>query len=475
MKNELKRIARFGAGYVVCGFLLAACGSGGNSEPETLPVSAAPDLNKPPVIYGTPPVSVPQSASYAFSPSASDPDGDPLSFSILNRPPWANFDSANGSLSGTPGSADTGTTTGIVISVSDGAASASLPPFDLTVTAGDSAGPIIISATAPTNYVWAVLADNEPVYVDGAGKFINVPAVYRGLQYLRTGDNDKFFAIADAISFTVDQPVSVLIAYDPQFSAVPVWLESWANTGTQLTASHLVFDVYLKDFPAGRVILGGNEFGGNMYSVIVAAAGQLVFPTLPPEQPPIPPPAPPPNVPPTISGVPGTSINAGSNYQFQPVASDADGDVLTFSITNLPSWANFDSGSGAFLGLPTAADVGTYPNIVIGVSDGQTSVSLNPFNIDVVGGGLTGSATLSWIGPTQNADGTPLTDLAGFSVYYGTTLGSYPYSDRIDNPGVTTHVIRNLASGTWFFVVTARDTAGNQSVESNAASKTILP
>ena len=48
-----------------------------------------------------------------------------------------------------------------------------------------------------------------------------------------------------------------------------------------------------------------------------------------------------------------------------------------------------------------------------------------------------GSATLSWAAPTKNEDGTALTDLAGYKLYWGTTPGSYPNSVTINNPGRT--------------------------------------
>src|SRR5690606_39480718 len=60
-------------------------------------------------------------------------DGDLLTYGIVNKPDWASFNTVTGELSGTPGNDDVGTTTGIVITVSDGALDASLPAFDLEV------------------------------------------------------------------------------------------------------------------------------------------------------------------------------------------------------------------------------------------------------------------------------------------------------------------------------------------------------
>ena len=91
--------------------------------------------NTPPTIGGTPPTSVDEDSTYSFTPQANDADaGDVLTFSIISRPSWASFDSATGTLSGTPTNQDVGTTSGITIIVTDSASdSAFLTPFAITV------------------------------------------------------------------------------------------------------------------------------------------------------------------------------------------------------------------------------------------------------------------------------------------------------------------------------------------------------
>lgn len=88
------------------------------------------------------------------------------------------------------------------------------------------------------------------------------------------------------------------------------------------------------------------------------------------------------------------------------------------------------------------------------------------------GGGATAIVTLAWNAPTTNADGTPLTNLAGYKVYYGTASGSY--TSTINVGKVTSYTINNLASGTYYFAVTAYDTVGLESGYSNEAAKTIM-
>ena len=147
----LKRIAI--TGLMV--FTLGACGSGGSSNkpPSTTtpPPSPPPNVvnnNSPPQLSGEPEIRGSVGQIYRFVPSASDTDGDILSFSIVNKPGWATFDTNTGLLTGRPGSDETGITTAIVISVSDGAATVSLSPFDLTVSDAGS-GSVVLSWHAP--------------------------------------------------------------------------------------------------------------------------------------------------------------------------------------------------------------------------------------------------------------------------------------------------------------------------------------
>jgi hypothetical protein len=162
----------------------------------------------------------------------------------------------------------------------------------------------------------------------------------------------------------------------------------------------------------------------------------------------------------------------GTAYSFQPTATDPDSDPLTFSIANAPSWATFSSTTGRLQGTPAASDVGTSNNIVISVSDGRTTTSLAAFSITVLAV-ASGSATLSWTPPTQNTDGSALTNLAGYRVYWGTSAGNYSSSVTLNTAGLTSYVVESLAPGTYYFAVTALNSGGVESTFSNSATKTI--
>ncbi len=77
------------------------------------------------------------------------------------------------------------------------------------------------------------------------------------------------------------------------------------------------------------------------------------------------------------------------------------------------------------------------------------------------------TSTLDWIPATINVDGTPLLDLAGYNVYFGPESGMYLDFRHLDNPGLVTYVLDLPSSGSWFIVITALDSAGNESDFSN--------
>lgn len=175
---------------------------------------------------------------------------------------------------------------------------------------------------------------------------------------------------------------------------------------------------------------------------------------------------------PTISGSPVRSVNAGSAYSFRPTASDADGNTLAFSIANRPSWATFNTVTGQLSGTPSAAQVGSYGNITISVSDGRATATLPAFAINVVDVS-SGGAELSWMPPTQNTDGSVLTNLAGYRIAYGTSPQALTQSVQLANAGMTRYTFDNLSPGTYYFAVRAYTSNGTESSNSNLYSKVV--
>jgi len=386
--------------------------SGGTNVPVPQPVVT---VNTPPVITGTPATSVTANSAYQFQPVASDADGDALGYSIANKPSWASFNTGTGRLGGTPSDAQTGNYGGIVISVSDGTDSASLPAFSIQVDAAPVVTvntPPVITGTPATSVTANSAYQFQPVASDADG---------------------------DALGYS--------IANKP----------SWAsfNTGT------------------GR--LGGTPSDaqtGNYGGIVISVSDGTDSASLPAFSIQVDA-APVVNNPPVIGGTPATSVTANSAYQFQPVASDADGDTLSYSIANKPSWASFNTGTGRLSGTPVASDAGSYNGIVISVTDGTDTAGLAPFSIVV--SSQTSSMTLSWVAPAARSDGTSLSlsEIEGYRIYYGTTAGAYPNSVDVTDGTATTATVTNLPVGTYYVVMSTYDTAGVEGAKSAPVTKTV--
>ena len=171
----------------------------------------------------------------------------------------------------------------------------------------------------------------------------------------------------------------------------------------------------------------------------------------------------------SISGTPSTQVRVGQAYSFQPTVKSSGGTV-GFSIQNKPPWATFSVATGQLAGTPGSSNVGTFANITITATDGAATASLPGFSLTVA---QNGTVTLNWNVPTTNTNGTPLTDLAGYSIDYGTAASMLNESVAVSNPATTTYTIQNLTSGTWYFAITAVTSAGTHSALSNVVSTTL--
>jgi hypothetical protein len=179
------------------------------------------------------------------------------------------------------------------------------------------------------------------------------------------------------------------------------------------------------------------------------------------------------NTPPTISGRALTTVDVGAAYSFSPQASDVNHDKLSFGIKNKPTWAKFDTASGTLSGTPATTDAGAYANIQISVSDGKAGMALPAFTI-VVNRSLANNAVLDWTPPTENTDGSVLTNLAGYIVRYGKSANNLTDIVKLQNPGLTNYVVDELTTGTWYFSVSSYTASGVESTQSGVISTTIL-
>ncbi|HYM42986.1 MAG TPA: putative Ig domain-containing protein, partial [Steroidobacteraceae bacterium] len=308
-----------------------------------------------------------------------------------------------GTVSGTPSSSNVGTFSNIVISVSDGQLSASLPAFSIQV-----------KAVAPT------IGGSPSTQVNEGQAYSFTP--------------------------TASGPAGLALTFSVQ--NLPTWATFSTSTGA------------LSGTPASSNV-------GTFSNIVISVSDGQLSASLPAFSIQVK------TVPPTISGTPPAQVTAGQAYSFTPSASAPAGLTLGFSVQNLPSWATFSIATGTVSGTPSSSNVGTFPNIVISVSDGQASAALPAFSIQVNAQTVSGSAALSWTAPTTNTDGSALTDLAGFIISYGTSATNLSQQVTVSGAAATSYTITGLASGTWYFTVTAYASDGTQSAPSNPVSDTI--
>ncbi len=445
--------------------------------------------NNPPVINGSPGTSVRAGAAYSFTPSASDPDNNPLTFSITNRPTWATFNATTGNLSGTP--TTTGTTSNIVISVSDGQASASLPAFSLTVTAAANRPPVIsgtpaTTATVGTAYSFTPTASdpdgnpltfsivNRPTWASfntSTGALTGTPAagnvgVTSGI--VITVSDGQASASLPSFNLTVsagNQPP--VISGTPATSATVGTAYSFTPTASDPDNNPLTFSIVNRptwaSFNTSTGALTGTPAAGNVgvtsgivitvsdgqASASLAAFNLTVSAAA--------------NRPPVISGIPASAATVGKAYSFTPTASDPDGNPLTFSIVNRPTWASFNTSTGALTGTPAAGNVGVINGIVITVSDGQVSASLPAFNLAVTTAAnrppvITGipvkltarSTAYSFTPAAWDPNGDPLT----FAIVnrpawaaFNTTTGALSGTPQQTDIGTTYNIVISVSDG----------------------------
>jgi hypothetical protein len=115
------------------------------------------------------------------------------------------------------------------------------------------------------------------------------------------------------------------------------------------------------------------------------------------------------------------------------------------------------------------------------IEEGDSGSSSSGFDVEEISNATTavestgkGTALVSWAPPTDNTDNSTLNDLAGFKIYYGTFPGEYDQTITINNPGLSSYLVENLASSDWFFVMTAFNTSGIESAYSAEVTKEIV-
>jgi hypothetical protein len=77
------------------------------------------------------------------------------------------------------------------------------------------------------------------------------------------------------------------------------------------------------------------------------------------------------------------------------------------------------------------------------------------------------------VAPTENTNGTSVTDLAGYHIYYGTDANDLSQTINVAGADTTSYVVTGLNAGTYYFAVNAYNSMGVDSDLSGVASVTI--
>ncbi|MDB6157909.1 MAG: sericin-like [Gammaproteobacteria bacterium] len=170
----------------------------------------------------------------------------------------------------------------------------------------------------------------------------------------------------------------------------------------------------------------------------------------------------------------GSSASAAASVSANPLVSPNVG-----VIDRSPVAGNTAQGTAPASSNTTPTSSGTAPGsgstTVAAIDKGSGSVAFTPppKPVSPPPKPSTGTATLDWTPPTQNSDGSVLTNLAGYTVYYGTSPDSLTQSVKVSNPGLTAYTLSNLQAGTWYFAVTSYSSAGVESTRSGVISAKI--
>jgi len=180
--------------------------------------------------------------------------------------------------------------------------------------------------------------------------------------------------------------------------------------------------------------------------------------------------------PPTVSStssLTGVTLSTSITATFSETMDSSTITTTTFTLK--------DSDNNAVTGIVTYSGTTATWTPSSNLTSGTTYTATITTSVkDAAGNNMTSDKTwsfttlgiLTWVAPTKNLDGTDLTDLAGYKVYYGTSSGNY--TTPIDVGNVITYGVKTLSAGTtYYFTVTAYNTIGNESDYATEVSKTI--
>jgi RHS repeat-associated protein len=281
---------------------------------------AASGVNQPPVITSqTPPAGAQVGLPYFYQVTASDPDNDPLTYSIVSVSPSPDpnnshpltINSTTGLLTWTPTGNDLQTYS-ITLRVTDaGGLYATLPPFSVKVVDQFTNQPPAITSIPPLSAT------------------VGQPYFYNLTASDQDGDPIAFALLSGPVGMSLSQTGAL----------------RWTPDVTQVGSQSVTLEA-------------SDPYGATATQTFTITVRGV-------------------NLPPVITSEPVLQAQTSTLYTYAVVASDADGDPLTYSIT-YPSSLNSNhpviSSAGLVTWTPTSSQTGNFA-IAVTVSDGPNSVT----------------------------------------------------------------------------------------------------
>jgi hypothetical protein len=128
--------------------------------------------------------------------------------------------------------------------------------------------------------IYGGLVSGAKVYIDRGFVYSSVPDWLTGATYIKTANDDKSSTGDSFISFDVNQAVTIYVAHPYGSQDQPAWMASFSDTGADLVTTDRKLNLFMKDFQAGTVTLGGND-ASSMYTIIVVGKDGTVPPSSP--------------------------------------------------------------------------------------------------------------------------------------------------------------------------------------------------
>ena len=365
------------------------------------------NLPDAPRITSTPVTSATEGVLYQYDADAVDPDvGDVIAYSLSTTPTGMTIDPVSGLIQWTPTNSQVGDNT-VVVSVTDTTGLSVSQSFVITVVNVNEAPTITStpnsSATQGSVYQYPVIATDPDsgdtltyaldvmpagMTIDAGGVIAWTPSEEQvGVQTVTVRVSDSG-GLSDAQTFTVNvanQP------NPPVFTSTPV---TTADEGTAYVYDADATDSDVGDTltysldtaPAGMTIdaatgvinwsPSGADVGTQDVVVRVTDSDSLFatqsYGILVTDVP----------YAPVITSTPVTTAAVDVAYSYDVEASDADGDVLSYSLVEAPSGMAIDGTSGLISWTPTSAQVGSHP-VTLQVDDGNGGTATQSYTVAV--------------------------------------------------------------------------------------------